>query len=351
MNRTYNGRFESPEEPPSGLKWIVIGMALIPVWPTAVGIALSIGCFVKGGRMASERRMYRRFHELCAVIGMRERVSVRELAKVSDTGKGDMRKYLQRMIAAGYFGEGAYLDMTRDELVLPPVHNRQAYEPRNSWKDIVMDILDSLRGEKIRPEAHKKPSGSRGDYVETEFAPEQPRPAREPAQLAEGMPQQEETAREKRPGRGQARKKVYMDELEKTLNELYEINEKIENEAVSQRIDRIGTLTAGIFGAVIDNPIREQDVRKFMNYYLPQTLKLLKSYDMLEDQHYQSENIIASRRKIENVLDMLIGAYEKQLDRLFHDEALDIATDIDVLETMMAGDGLSQKGQLGRMGM
>jgi len=80
-----------------------------------------------------------------------------------------------------------------------------------------------------------------------------------------------------------------------------------------------------------------------MNYYLPTTLKLLKSYELLEDQSFQGENIAASRAKIENVLNMLIGAYEKQLDRLFSDDALDIATDIDVLETMISGDGLSEK--------
>ena len=345
MSKTYNGRFNSPEEPPSGLKWIVIGLALIPIWPTAVGIALSVGCFVKGGRMASERRMYQRFHELCAVIGMRDRVPVKELAKVSDMSKGDMIKYLQRMIAAGYFGEGAYLDVNREELVLSKWQGQQSQGYKGSWKDIVMDILSSLRSARVRPEKKEK-AAPKADYVETEFAPEKPKRA-EKIQLNAGQETQREPRREVRQQVKAQKKKTYMDDLEKTLNELYELNEKIENEAVSQRIDRIGTLTAGIFGAVIENPAREQDVRKFMNYYLPQTLKLLKSYDLLEEQHYQSENIIASRRKIENVLDMLIEAYEKQLDRLFHDEALDIATDIDVLETMMAGDGLSNKGRLG----
>ena len=162
----------------------------------------------------------------------------------------------------------------------------------------------------------------------------------------EAKPQQQAQAQSQS---GDTKKQTYMDELERTLAELYQLNEQIQDEAVSNRIDRIGALTAGIFRAVIEKPEREQDVRKFMNYYLPTTLKLLKSYDMLEDQSYQGENIIASRKKIESVLDMLIEAYEKQLDRLFRDDALDIATDIDVLETMMAGDGLSDKGQL-RMG-
>jgi 5-bromo-4-chloroindolyl phosphate hydrolysis protein len=185
--------------------------------------------------------------------------------------------------------------------------------------------------------------------VETEFAADRKQENRQPEQLQSGRTEDQTENQEKpksRRERGGAKKKVYMDELERTLSELYELNEKIADEAVSRRIDRIGTLTAGIFGAVIENPEREQDVRRFMNYYLPQTLKLLKSYDMLEEQHYQSENIIASRKKIENVLDMLIEGFEKQIDRLYQDVALDIATDVDVLETMMAGDGLSSKGQM-----
>lgn len=368
MNKTYNGRFDSPEEPKSGMKQILIGLALIPTWPTMFTIAVSIGCFIKGGSMAAERRMYRRFHEFCAVIGMRDHISVRELAKVSHMGKDETRRYLQRMIAAGYFGSGAYLDVNRDELILSAASGGDARQTASGgfgWRDVVMDILQALRGEKLHAEKKAKRRaeyGERTAFVETDFAPDAPKAKHAPEQLTVGKETQKRTAEtntdeksaEQKKGNagetGRKRapdgKKVYLDELERTLNELYELNERIADEAVSRRIDRIGTLVAGIFGAVIDDPSREQDVRRFMNYYLPQTLKLIKSYDMLEDQHYQSENIVASRQKIENVLDMLIEAYEKQLDRLFKNDALDIATDIDVLETMMAGDGLSDKGKL-----
>ena len=325
MSRTYNGRFPSPPEPPSGGKWLVGGLLMIPAWSIPlVGMGVmagSICCFVKAGKMGSKRRMYRRFHEMCAVIGMRERVSIRELAKINEMSKNEMRQYLQKMIAEGYFGEGASLDVNRDELVLPPVQGRQGRSPVEGWKDIAFELLDKIKGaakatvqpkaeEQVRPQPEEKP--------QPQNAPEKPKDAR----------------------------KNYMDELERTLNELYQLNAQIEDEAVSRRIDRIGALTAGIFRTVIDNPERENDVRKFMNYYLPTTLKLLKSYDLLENQSYQGENIAASRKKIENVLDMLVEAYEKQLDRLFKNDALDIATDIDVLETMMAGDGLSEKGQM-----
>ncbi len=331
MARTYNGRFISPEEPKSGTSHLIVGLAMIPLWSIPalgfVALAASVGCFIKCGKRGKERRLYRRFHECCAVIGLRQHVPIKELAKVSELSAGEMRKELQQMIARGYFGQGAYLDLSRNELVLPPVA-RETRREGSGWRELVDEVLNMLRGEKaFRDEAQD------ADYVQSEPQPE----AKQPSQ---------QTGEPKRPQDKTEVKKTYMDELERILNELYQLNEQIEDEAVSQRIDRIGTLAAGIFRAVIDNPEREQDVRKFMNYYLPTTLKLLKSYDMLEDQSFQGENIVASRKKIESVLDMLIEAFEKQLDRLFQNDALDIATDIDVLETMMAGDGLSRKGQM-----
>ena len=330
MGRTYNGRFFSPEEPKSGTGSLISGLVMIPFWSIPVAgiafLAASIGCFIKCGKRSAERRLIRRFHECCTVIGLRQHVPVKELAKAVELSANDMRKQLQTMIARGYFGDGAYLDMAHGELVLPPVA-REAKQSGGSWRELVNEVLNMLRGDQVFSD----------DAQDADFKPVEPEPAPQPEQKPEPA---------KKPSPASV-KKTYMDELERILNELYQLNEQIEDEAVSARIDRIGTLTAGIFRAVIDNPEREQDVRKFMNYYLPTTLKLLKSYDMLEEQSYQGENILASRRKIESVLDTLIAAFEKQLDRLFQNDALDIATDIDVLETMMAGDGLSSKGQMG----
>ena len=339
MVRTYNGRFISPDEPKSGTGFLIGGLVLIPFWSIpAVGIAFlaaSVGCFIKCGKRGKERRMVRRFHECCTVIGLRQHVPIKELAKVCELSATDMRKQLQTMIARGYFGDGAYLDVARSELVLPPVAH-EARQSGGSWRDLVSEVLNMLRGDRVFTD----------DAQDADFRPAEPERAPQPEVRGEKV-QPKEEAQPKKPASATEVKKTYMDELERTLNELYQLNEQIEDEAVSARIDRIGTLTAGIFRAVIDNPEREQDVRKFMNYYLPTTIKLLRSYDMLEEQSYQGENIVASRKKIESVLDMLIAAFEKQLDRLFQNDALDIATDIDVLETMMAGDGLSSKGQMG----
>ena len=327
MARTYNGRFLMPEEPKAATGWLVVGLMLIVTWPSGIGLAASIGCFVKYGKTNKERKLVQHFGEYCAVIGLRNRIGFRELGKASSTNMGDTQKLLQKMVARGYFGQEAYLDVERKELVLSrSAQPEQQQARRGSWKDVLFEVLDALQGEKI----------FQGDAQDEELTYNAPEP--EP-KAAEPQPQPKQQTRE-------AAKKTYAEELERTLNELYQLNVQITDEGVSHRIDRIGTLTAGIFRVVIERPEREQDVRKFMNYYLPTTIKLLRSYDLLEDQSYQSQNIKESRKKIEDVLDMLIAAYEKQLDRLFRNDALDIATDIDVLETMMAGDGLSSKGQM-----
>jgi len=134
------------------------------------------------------------------------------------------------------------------------------------------------------------------------------------------------------------------DDFDDRLREIRSLNDQIDDEAVSARIDRIGELTASIIEVVRQKPDRADEVRKFMNYYLPTTFKLLKSYSLMEKQSYQGENIVASRRKIEDILDTLIGAFEQQQDRLFRTEAMDVEADIEVLETMMAKDGLTPGG-------
>ena len=77
-----------------------------------------------------------------------------------------------------------------------------------------------------------------------------------------------------------------------------------------------------------------------MNYYLPTTLKLLSSYDKLEDTGITGTNISETMLSIERMMNTIVMAFEKQLDSLYGAEALDISTDITVLENMMAREGL-----------
>ncbi len=125
------------------------------------------------------------------------------------------------------------------------------------------------------------------------------------------------------------------------IAEIRRLNDEIADDAVSARIERIERATAGILHTIDERPDRADDARRFMSYYLPTTMKLLESYRLMEGQSYQGENIQAARRSIEAVLDKLAAAAEQQQDKLFRAEALDVETEIRVLETMMASDGLS----------
>ena len=124
------------------------------------------------------------------------------------------------------------------------------------------------------------------------------------------------------------------------IRRIRHLNVEIDDETVSERIDRIEKVTASILHTLDEHPERAKDARRFMNYYLPTTLKLLESYNLMEDQSYQGKNIQAARRRIEDVLDKIVVAAETQQDKLFKAETMDVDAEISVLETMMTSDGL-----------
>ena len=92
------------------------------------------------------------------------------------------------------------------------------------------------------------------------------------------------------------------------------------------------------------NPDSVNDMRRMMDYYLPTTMKLLEAYEELDVQPVQGENIISSKKEIEDTIDTLNIAFEKLLDSLFQDTAWDVSSDISVLHTMLAQEGLTEDG-------
>ena len=92
----------------------------------------------------------------------------------------------------------------------------------------------------------------------------------------------------------------------------------------------------------IQDPSDIPQIKKFMNYYLPTTIKLLNAYDRMSALGVDGENIDKSMKNINEMLDAAILAYKKRLDSLFANQALDIETDIDVMNQMLAREGLSE---------
>lgn len=128
------------------------------------------------------------------------------------------------------------------------------------------------------------------------------------------------------------------------LAEIKAVNDLVQNEKLSAQIDRIGVITAKILDYQKSHPHKAPQLHSFLSYYLPTTLKILRAYGQLEAQEVSGENISAAMKRIEDMMDKVVEGFEKQLDQLFMDDAMDITTDVEVLERMLAKDGLSGNG-------
>lgn len=128
---------------------------------------------------------------------------------------------------------------------------------------------------------------------------------------------------------------------ELAIREMKRLNDSIKDETISRQIDRLEEVSGKIFDCVKADPEKLPQIRKFMNYYLPTTLKLLNAYDRMDAAGISGANIDGTMGKIETMMDTVATAFDRQLDALFGDEALDISTDITVMENMLAREGLA----------
>ena len=145
-----------------------------------------------------------------------------------------------------------------------------------------------------------------------------------------------------------APKKSYGPELDpiieegnRALSEMGRLYMSIKDPEVRKKINELMRITDKITQDAISDPADIPQIKKFMNYYLPTTIKLLNAYDRMSSQGIEGENLDKSMQNINEMLDAAIVAYKKRLDSLFENQALDIETDIQVMNTMLAREGLS----------
>ncbi len=132
-----------------------------------------------------------------------------------------------------------------------------------------------------------------------------------------------------------------LSEGNRALSEMGRLYMSIKDPEVRGKINEIMRITDKIAQDAISDPSDIPQIKKFMNYYLPTTIKLLNAYDRMSAQGIEGENLDKSMKSINDMLDTAIEAYKKRLDSLFANQALDIETDIQVMNTMLAREGLS----------
>ena len=132
-----------------------------------------------------------------------------------------------------------------------------------------------------------------------------------------------------------------LQEGNRALSEMGRIYMSVQDVEVRKKINELMRITDKITQDAIHDPDDIPQIKKFMNYYLPTTIKLLNAYDRMSAQGIEGENLDKSMKSINEMLDQAIVAYKKRLDSLFENQALDIETDIEVMNQMLAREGLS----------
>lgn len=127
----------------------------------------------------------------------------------------------------------------------------------------------------------------------------------------------------------------------RAMAEMGRLYASIDNPDIKHKINELMRVSDKIVQDAIHDPSDVPQIRKFLDYYLPTTIKLLNAYDRMDSQGIQGENIDGTKKNILEMLDTAIAAFQKQLDSLFANQALDIETDIDVMNTMLRREGLS----------
>lgn len=266
-------------------------------------LPLLIMCVIMSVKGASIRNRGKRLRRYMGLLNGRNYCMIKELSDRTGFSKRYIIKDIRKMIKLGIFHEG-YLDEQNTCLML----NKEAYD----------QYLSARENLKIRQakELQEKNMKSKQDTEENTL----PKSELEKA-LIEG--------------------RVYISEFQKA-------NDAILDEVVSKKLDRMEQITTKIFHYVETHPTKLKEIRKFMEYYLPTTLKLLNAYKEFDKQPIQGENITNAKNEINNTLDTINLAFENLLDDLFEDEAMDVSTDISVLETILMQEGLTEKDFAGK---
>ena len=126
------------------------------------------------------------------------------------------------------------------------------------------------------------------------------------------------------------------------IRQLHELNDLIPGEVISEKLDRMEGLLKEIFKRLEEDPTQMSQMYKVMNYYLPTTIKLLQSYAEFDDISVPGEEVINAKAEIEKTVDIINEAFTELLNKLFQATVFDVTTDAQVLQTMLAKEGLTK---------
>ena len=254
---------------------------------TLTGLAAGAASIFFGVRKLNRVSRFKAYRN---VLGQKTQVSLEKLARAVGKKVDFVRREVEKMITMGLFREG-HLDKERTMLITSD-------ETYQLFEQSRLQLEERKRQEKLLEEQAR--SAHRPELLEV---------------LQKGG---------------------------KFLDEIRRCNDAIPGVEISGKISRMEQIVERIFHRTEQHPEVIPDLKKMMDYYLPMTVKLLKAYAEMDAQSVQGANILQSKREIEDTLDTLNLAFEKLLDSLFQETALDVSSDITVLKTLLAQEGLTE---------
>lgn len=250
---------------------------------------ISLGCLGVGVAGTSMRGLTKRFKKYIRLIGNRSYCTVEELSNGMGRDKKAVLRDLKKMIDKRMFLQG-HLDK----------------------KETCLIVTDEMYQQYLTVEEQAKERERQHNVLEQQRSrmPEECQKI-----LAEG---------------------------EAYIRYIRECNEELPGEEISEKLSRLELIITRIFMEVEKNPSLAGELRKFMNYYLPTTRKLVDAYREMDKEPISGKHIESTKREIEDTLDTINQAFENLLNSFFKDKALDISSDISVLHTMLAQEGLTK---------
>lgn len=293
------------------LMFTLTGGTALPLVMALGGLGGGAGLMVNGietlGRVS-------RFGAYRKALGAKTHCALEKLSGVVGKNERFVRRELQKMIKQGYFLQG-HLDKEGQNLITSNETYRHFEQSR-------LALEERQKQEQQRKRLEEQ----------TERQAEQAQ-RKEKQKEVEAQPKQEQTAYPKEV-------QEVLDRGNAFIAEIRQCNDRIPGEEISEKISRMELIVQRIFLRAEEHPEIVPDLKKLMQYYLPMTVKLLKAYADMDAQPVQGQTIQASKREIEATLDTLNQAFEKLLDSVFQETALDVSSDISVLNTLLAQEGL-----------
>lgn len=261
---------------------------------------ISIILCMNGSRI---RKRLKRFQRYISQMHGRSYCLIKDFSSATGLNNKSTVKDLRKMIAVGMFPEG-HIDDKKTYFMI----NNECYEQ-------YLKLQEGMKMKDLEEKEKQKNQTASQDFTQ-------------------------EGKNNKNDGlKPEIRKAI--DEGRQFVKEIKDANIAIPGEEISRKLDRLEEVTGRIFDYVEMHPEKFPEIRKFMEYFLPTTLKLVDAYRKLDYEPIQGENISNAKKEIEETMDTINLAFENLLDGLFEDVAMDISTDISVLETMFAQEGLT----------